>query len=156
MEILLNNKCEGILPFSRLRDGEINIGVYNCEGYMPLRELSNVSGLIALRILELLINTVEQLKDYLFYPDEYIISTDTIFINRDYTNLKFMYIPYKLRLSERRYYKNMVFYLEKVTTEIGREYLEKALVYMDSNPKYVHLIAYIRNLKSELEFFETK
>ncbi len=123
---------------------------------MPLRELSNVSGLIALRILELLVNTVEQLKDYLFYPDEYIISTDTIFINRDYTSLKFMYIPYKLRLSERRYYKNMVFYLEKVTTEIGREYLEKALVYMDSNPKYVHLIAYIRNLKSELEFFETK
>ncbi len=154
--IIENNLCDGILPYSCYYDGEGFVGNYNAEGYIKLRNLKMVSGQDALTILESIIRAFNSLREYLFFPEDLIISPDTVFIKENYTKACLIMVGNDSPLRESRYFEIMIGYLKTKTNSLGGDYLEKALTFMDSNPKYQRLIMYIEGLKTDLSYFETK
>ena len=123
LEVLLSGRCRSIFPISIIKDDEGLKGFYYTSGFIPLTNLENVSALQVLSILEKTIAAIEECKQYLLFPDEYVINTETAYISKDYEEVKFTYVPKEKDASVSSKLALFVRQLKDVTTDNGILYL---------------------------------
>jgi len=123
LDILLNGGCKGIFPISIIKDDEGLKGFYYTSGYIPLALMDGISALEVLTLLEKTMEAIEACKQYLIFPDEFEISTETTYTSKDYEEVKFTYIPTEKESSASKKLALFVNQLKKITTENGALYL---------------------------------
>ncbi|MBQ9961476.1 MAG: hypothetical protein IJP00_06165 [Firmicutes bacterium] len=123
LETLLGGVCKGIFPISIIKDDEGLKGFYYTAGYMPLTVLENISALQVLTILEKTMEAIEECKQYLIFPDEYILSTETVYTSKNLDEVKITYIPGEKTEHSSIKMVNFVKELKRLTTESGVLYL---------------------------------
>lgn len=123
LETLLNGGCKGIFPISIIKDDEGLKGFYYTTGYSPLAVLEDVTALQVLTLLEKTMEAIEECRQYLIFPDEFVISTETVYASKDLQNVKFTYIPEESDESIGKKLKAFIGELKRITTENGILYL---------------------------------
>ena len=123
LETLLNGGCKGIFPVSIIKDDEGLKGFYYTTGYIPLSVIEEASAFQILTLLEKTMEAIEMCKQYLIFPDEFVISTETVYTTKDYNEVKFTYIPEKIKNSASCKLIEFVKELKELTTENGKLYL---------------------------------
>ena len=123
LDILLNGDCKGVFPISIIKDDEGLKGLYYTSGFIPLNNLENVSTLQILTLLEKTIEAIEECKQYLIFPDEFVISTETAYVSKNYDEVRFTYIPTEKDSTAALKLALFVQQLKDVTTDNGILYL---------------------------------
>lgn len=123
LETLLSGGCKGIFPISIIKDDEGLKCFYHTSGYIPLNLIEDVGALQVLTLLEKTMEAIEECRQYLIFPDEFEISTETAYASKDYNEVKFTYIPTEKKDSAAKKLANFVSELKSLTTENGILYL---------------------------------
>ncbi len=156
-EILLSGICPYILPINKLKTDEGEFFVYSTENYIPLSELENLRALEGIKILENMIDMVASLEDYLLNLEGSIISVDNIFVSENLNDMKIAYIPIKSEESIKEILKSFIHQLKRITTESGKNYMEKILIELEKRKYNRRLLKnYILILKQEINLYEVK
>ena len=70
--------CNEILPLSIIKSKKITKGIYHTDGYKKVSDVGILSAVQVLSVIEGVIAMSEKLKNNLFFPEEYILSPDTV------------------------------------------------------------------------------
>lgn len=148
---LVSGCCEAILPMSMIHNGESKIGIYNTDGYKQLSSMENINASEILLLAKKVLIMRDICSDYLFFPEEYILSTETVYLSEDNDNVKLTYIPICDRISGD---KSMIYFLRQLmrhTTENGQQYLETLLrFFLCENMREEQTIGFIEKLRYEI------
>ena len=117
--------------------------------------MRHVSAWEILDITEKTLECVELCKDFLLFPDEYVLSADTIYISEDTGQAGLIYIPAEKNCSAEKVVSLFIYSLKKITTENGSTYLDTIGKLIEcGNLKYHRVIAFIEELKREVKLYE--
>ncbi len=154
IEALIAGQCPQIIPLNAVISDDFTRGIYNTSGYVRLSSLKNMSAFNILNIAERTLECIETCKDYLFFPDEYVLSIDTVYIKEDFKEAKLLYIPEKRTSGENGAVSYFIFSLKSLTTENGRTYLDTLGNMMEcKNLRISRVIAFVEELKREIVLF---
>ncbi len=158
-EKLKGGVCEEILPLSTIKYRRIVRGIYHTEGYRKLSEFSNLSVSEALSAVESVLELREKLRDNLFFPDEYILSADTIFVDEKLERFRLAYIPVaeignpEAGRAEKSF-ACFIASLKRQTSEAGAEYLDRLSDFlMGAGANAEIAISFAERLKQEARTF---
>jgi len=126
LDFLVSGGCKGIFPVSIIEDEEGIRGFYKTFGYKKLSCLENIGAAEILTLLEKTVDAVEECEQYLIFPEEFIISTETAYVDSRFQRIKFTYIPSRREESRNIKLLNFIGELKKLTTDNGRLYLNMA------------------------------
>lgn len=151
LEILSGNVCKSIFPISIIKERDNISGYYDTSGFRKLSSFQELSAENTLTVLELLANAMEECKDYLIFPEEYILNLDTVYIDRYFSTVKFTYIPDARKVSVKKKILYFICELKKIASENGRMYLEILYQLFDTDNIYALKIKlFISELKREV------
>lgn len=150
-EKLIRSVCTDILPLSVISGKKILKGVYCTDGYMKVSSLGTLSAAQALSVVEGTIVMSEKLKNNLFFPEEYVLSPDTVYTDEKLEKYRLAYIPVAQQC---RFDKSMHCFIgsmKKLTTQNGALYLDSLMnLVACGNLKSEGLIGFIEKLKQEI------
>ena len=156
-EILLTGKCKGILPVNMISGGSLQRGIYNIAGYRKISSLDKLDSWQVLHIVEKVLECIEICRDYLIFPDEYVVSAETLYVCEDMSDVKLLYIPSEKNCSEDMHILMFIYSLRRRTTENGKTYLDTLGKMLEcSNIRLPKVMAFIRELKHEVNLYEIK
>ena len=142
--------CKGILPLSIVRKKGGMIGYYSTSGYIRLSDLHELTVSGILTVAEETVAAIQECGQYLIFPEEYVINTDTVYIREDFKQIKFTYIPDRYSVSGRKKFSAFLEQLKDMTTENGRMYLDMLSQLSDTeNLSLMKMKAFISRLKRE-------
>lgn len=75
------------------------IGYYSTSGYIRLSDLHELTVSGILTVAEETVAAIQECGQYLIFPEEYVINTDTVYIREDFKQIKFTYIPDRYSVS---------------------------------------------------------
>lgn len=151
MDVLAAGACGSIFPLSIIKEKKFTKCIYNTEGYIKVSALANIPAKEILTIAEKVLNLVENCQNYLLFPEEYILSSETIYIRDDYKDIKITYIPIDKKERQRNVLSYFIRSLRNSTTENGRTYLETLANLLDCEElKTERIIGFIEKLKQEI------
>lgn len=127
VSMLLAGKCQSIFELTLLHKDEGIIGYYETSGYMRISELRNLTAKTALLLAEKIIMAIEECYQYLFFPEEYVINSNTTYVDFDYKIIKIVYIPDSRRETLMNKYLDILRSLKMATIEENQIYLEKLI-----------------------------
>lgn len=154
-EIILSGACRGLLPVNMVSEGENLRGVYNLCGFLRLSQLGEQGAWEILNIAEKTLECLEICKDFLLFPDEYVLSPETIFIKEDFNDVRLAYIPAAKRYGENTAITSYISELKKKTTDNGRIYLDTIGKMLECrNLNLYRVISFIQELKHEIKTYE--
>ena len=149
-EVLTGGGCKGILPLSIVRKKGGMIGYYSTSGYIRLSDLHELTVSGILTVAEETVAAIQECGQYLIFPEEYVINTDTVYIREDFKQIKFTYIPDRYSVSGRKKLSAFLEQLKDMTTENGRMYLDMLSQLSDTeNLSLMKMKAFISRLKRE-------
>ena len=67
--------------------------MYNTEGYIRIASLKNISAAMIQTIAERTLECTEMCRNWLLFPEQYVLSSDTVYISEDFRTVKLAYIP---------------------------------------------------------------
>ena len=150
-ETLLAGSCDAFFPMSIIRDKKNTRGIFDTSGFHKLADLEGLSASQVLSLAEDVLLLIEKCEDYLFFPEEYILSAETVYINEESKKLKLIYIPNERKAS---FFKSLAYFfhqMKSVTTENGRVYLDTLSALLSSgNLRTERVIGFIEKLKQEI------
>ena len=150
-ETVISGICPAILPLNIVKSGDCIRGIYRTEGFVRLSSLSDISAARILTAAERIIECTEICRDYLLFPEEYVLTADTVYISEDFRTVKLAYIPVKPHCSEKKAIAGLIRSLKRITTENGRMYLETLGTMLEcSNLKVSKVTGFIEHLKQEI------
>ena len=153
-EKLKSGACEEILPLSTIKYKRIVRGIYHLEGYRRLSSVSNLSVSQVLSVVESVLELREKLRDNLFFPDEYILSTDTIFVDEKLEKYRLAYIPLAETGRAEKSIACFIASLKRQTGDAGAEYLDRLSDFiMTGGANSAQAIAFAEKLKQEARTF---
>ena len=155
-EILLQGGCSMILPFSLVQGKDFCFGVYHTEGYLPLRLVEKLNAAQVLTLAEKILRLIDTCRDHLLFPEEYVLNSDTLYVCRDFSEVKLLYRPAgeKNRTrSDLRDLQELLQELKPITTGNGRHFLRLLQEMMaGGDRKTDRLIGCLENWKEEIAF----
>ena len=86
VERLTAGICNEILPLSIIKNRKITKGIYHTDGYKKVSDVGTLSAVQVLSVIEGVIAMSEKLKNNFFFPEEYILSPDTVYIDAKFEN----------------------------------------------------------------------
>lgn len=150
-EKLIGGVCNEILPLSVIKGKKTLKGVYFTDGYRKISSLDILNASQALSVVEGTIVMSEKLKNNLFFPEEYILSPDTVYTDDKLEKYKLAYIP---SVQQCRFEKSMSCFIgsmKKYTTPNGILYLDSLVKLADcGNLRYERMVGFIERLKQEI------
>lgn len=150
-ETVISGICPVILPLNIVKCGDCTRGMYRTEGFVRLSSLSGVSAARILTVAERIIEFTEICRDYLLFPEEYVLTADTVYISEDFRTVKLAYIPVRPCCSEKKVMAGLIHSLRSITTENGRMYLDTLTTMLEcSNLKVSKVTGFIEHLKQEI------
>ena len=120
LDLLVNERCGAILPMSILHRGTNIIGYYDISGYNRLSQCDQLDGMAILTIVEKIICTIEEGIQYLLDPDEYVLNTNTLYIDSNYTNIKIAFVPDNSNVCICKKFKDILTQLQDIATDEGK------------------------------------
>ena len=123
-KILLIGKCNSIFPLTILYRDEGITGYYETSGYMRISELKNLTAKTSLILAEKIIMVIEECYQYLFFPEEYVININTIYVDFDYNIVRLVYIPDYRKENLVSKYIEILRCLKIATIDSEQKYLE--------------------------------
>ena len=120
---LLNGGCKSIFPISIIEDSDGIKGFYKISSYKKLSGFEQMSAGDVLTVLEKTIDAIDECIQYLIFPEEFVIDTDTVYTDSSFKNVKFTYVPSKEDATESRKILKFIDELKDITTESGKLYL---------------------------------
>ena len=150
IQLLTENVCKNIFPISLLHRDNLITGYYNTSGYKRLSSCNQLTAVRLLEIIEKIILAIEECCQYLIFPEEYIINTNTIYVDEKYESIKFTYIYDKNYENVKNKFCRLLNSLKEITTEDGKIYLD-ALMEISSveNVSYRKLRLLVSKLSQE-------
>lgn len=150
-ETVTCGKCPCILPLTIIREEQDIRGMYNTEGYIRIASLKNISAAMILTIAERTLECTEMCRNWLLFPEQYVLSSDTVYISEDFRTVKLAYIPQRRKYSENSAIAAFIHSLKSVTTENGRTYLDTLASMLECrNIKISRVTGFIEQLKQEI------
>ena len=92
-EILLEGRCPSFLPLSIASGRDCKRALVRTGGYIKLSLLNNACTSTCIDLLILVLYRIEIAKDYMIYPEEYLINPDTIYVSEDLSDVRFAFAP---------------------------------------------------------------
>lgn len=127
IDVLLSGNCKSIFPVNLMNKNEGIIGYYDTLGYKSISKFTDLTAKSALVIAEKVILAMEDCYQYLFFPDEYVLNTNTTFIDHNYNTVKLIYIPDIRSENLSKKYQGFLRNLKEITNENGKKYLDKLI-----------------------------
>ncbi len=125
LDIMIGGLCPAILPMSVLhRDCQI-IGYYDISGYKALSQWENLNTQIVFLIIEKIITAIEQCKQYLFFLEDYVINVNTIYVDKECRDVRFIYISDHTHEKPNQKIERLLFQLKDIITPKGKVYLDR-------------------------------
>lgn len=124
MDLLTDGVCKGIFPISIIRTKEGITGVYSTSGYIRLCDCGQIGAGRILTVIEKTVMAMEECSRYMIFPDEFLIDMNTVYVKKNYDNIKFTYIPDKNNVGAAKKLFRFADELKALTTDNGRLYLE--------------------------------
>ena len=151
VERLTAGICNEILPLSIIKNRKITKGIYHTDGYKKVSDVGILSAMQVLSVIEGVIAMSEKLKNNFFFPEEYILSPDTVYIDAKFENYKLAYIPAKERCRAEKSLSGFIGCMRKFTTPDGMLYLDTLRNLVESGSlKSERMIGFIERLKGEI------
>lgn len=145
--------CKGIFPVSIVGDGKEVNGFYDTSGYRRLSSLEEISASQAVTILEKTIDAVEECGQYLIFPEEFVINTDTAYVDSGFSAVKFTYVPSDCGDEWSVKLLSFIEEFKTITTDNGRAYLDMAgELFSNENPGRAKTKAMLLKLRHEIRF----
>ena len=149
-KILTENICKTIFPVSILYKDDSVTGYYNTSGYKRLSSCNQLTAVCLLEIIEKIIIAIEECCQYLIFPEEYVINTNTIYVDERYKNIKITYIADKNYENVKNKFHRLLNSMKELTTEDGRTYLDMLMeISSVENVSYRKLRLLVSNLSQE-------
>lgn len=126
LDYLVDGGCKGIFPLSIAEDEHGFCGTYRTDGYRRLSQLEQVPAAEVLVLLEKTLDAIEACRQYLIFPEEYQISTQTAYVNSRFSEVRFAYLPAQEEAALAVKLTAFIAELGQITTENGRLYLRMA------------------------------
>ncbi|MDY3239286.1 MAG: DUF6382 domain-containing protein [Anaerovoracaceae bacterium] len=138
--------CPAFFPADVILQGEQMQVFYHTEGYRQLRGMRNVPASALLEIIKGILKQLDTCRDWLWMPEEMVLSVDTIFVNEEY-QIRILYIPEKKSVSENRRLTGLLHTMKGIADEEGIMYLETCmkLVSVD-NLRTCRILAFLDHL----------
>lgn len=150
--ILSSGLCELFMPMGFISCEEGELVLYHCSGYTALRQCKVNEIREALEILEKTFLLVSRAGEYLITPSRITLTLDTIFYNRETSEVRIAYVPVEDPQTNLR--ENMVGFITEIEKGVrgsSKVYLEKVKNQLDKNNYYIEdIINIIGAMKREL------
>lgn len=150
-EKLIRGVCTEILPISLIKSKKNLKGVYCTDGYRKVSSMGILSAAQVLSVVEGTVVMSEKLKNNLFFPEEYILSPDTVYTDERLEKYRLVYIPAEEKC---RFDKSMSCFIgsmKKFTTQNGMLYLDSLMrLAACGNLKTERVVGFIERLKQEI------
>ena len=124
LDFLACGGCKGIFPVSITEDEEGIKGYYKTMGFRKLSSFEEVSAADVLTLLEKTMEAVEECGQYLIFPEEFVISTDTAYVDGRFKEVKFTYLPSTRGKGWNTKLIAFIEELKQITTDNGKLYLD--------------------------------
>ena len=147
--MLSSGECSLFMPMGFIGEGGMEVVSYDCSGFAPLSSYRIEKTEDALYILESVLLIVGRSIEYLITPARITINTDTVFYNKETSQVKIAYVPAAGNdLSIRR---NLVSFIRQLKADIcdgnGR--------YLDEAEKFImYHNYYIREMVNKVGLFK--
>ena len=126
LDYLVCGGCKGIFPVSIVEDEDGIKGFYKTFGYKKISCLGEVGAAGILKLLEKTMDAVEEYGQYLIFPEEFVINTETAYVDSRFEKVRFTYMPSIRQDSLETKMLDYIEELKSITTENGRLYLNMA------------------------------
>ena len=156
--MLSSGQCEIFMPMGFLGDEEGVIASYDCSGFAPLSGYRIESTEDALYLLERTLIILGNAVQYFITPAKVMLTTNTVFYNRDTGQVKIAYVP--LGGEDVDLKQNIVAFIEQLKADLrdGREdFLTQASRYIYYKNYYINdIITKVALMKRQIYAEEAK
>lgn len=121
--ILTESVCKSIFPISIICSNEQIIGYYKTGEYRRISDYNELTAESILTFIEIFLLAIEECNQYLIFPDEYVINSNTVYVDRNFKNVKITYVPDRRRLKTSIKLKFFVNELKRITSSSDIMYL---------------------------------
>ncbi len=143
--------CGEILPLSVIKSKRMLKGIYHTEGYRKLSAFGEMNAAETLTVIEGVLVMTEKLKDHLFFPEEYILSPDTVYADEKKQEYRITYIPAGQEQKAERVISCFIGEMKRYTTPDGKLYLDALKnITACGDLKTERMLGFIENLKREI------
>lgn len=135
LEALGEGICTGIFSGQIFQSSEVVQVGYDVSGFLSLRTYGRhheITAAEALSILWDLLMLIEQCRKWLWFPEQYVISLDTVWMDKE-NCLKILWIPDKQNICEVYRIQCFIQELKEVTALEAKEYLSQVQVFLESS-----------------------
>lgn len=150
-EILSMEICKLFLPVSFIKDGDMVTAQFKTDGFT---RLSAINSLAVTDIFSIIVSVFYGLKDgenHYIFPDEYEINCDTVFINKDFSDIKMIFNPPKAEKTGQEKVVEFIEELKKKCSNEGIPYLNNAAGYIKTGSSgYRAIIHHLESLRREV------
>lgn len=120
---LLGGACPLFLPVDIVRTEKIIHLRYTITGYKTLRNTKELQSILLLKMVRVLLKNMQLAKDWMWYPEEYILSLDTVCISNS-SEVRIMYIPDEHKTSFLTKLHNFFYQLRNVAVPEALPHIE--------------------------------
>lgn len=148
VDMIVSGTCKSIMPVSITYKRDNLIGYYKIEGFKRLSHYKELTSEALLTFLELFFYALEDCGQFLIFPEEFVINTETVCVDDAFKKVKFLYICDCEKNKSRNKIKYFIKELGKLTTAEGKTYLDmlEKLVEIE-NVSYKKVRLFIEKLK---------
>ena len=138
--------CPAFFPADVILQGEQMQVIYHLEGYRQLRDMRNVPASDLLEIVKEILKQLDICRDWLWMPEEMVLSVDTICVNKE-NQIRILYIPEKKCVSEIRKLTGLLHSMKGITDGEGIMYLETCIQLISvENLRTCRVLAFLDHL----------
>ena len=121
---LARSECPAFFSADITVQGETVHICFNTEGYRPLKEIGTLTGIQCLGILKELLQHLAAACDWMWYPEQSVISADTVWIGQD-GHIRLLCIPDSFELALFRRMGLFIESMKKLTDASGKDILSR-------------------------------
>lgn len=147
--MLTSGECKLFMPMGFMGEEGMEVVSYDCSGFAPLSSYRVEKTDDALYILECVLLIAGKAVEYLITPARITINTDTVFYNKETSQVKIAYIPSTVENASIR--RNLVSFIGQLKEDIcdGNER------YLDEAEKFImYHNYYIREMVNKVGLFK--
>ena len=133
------SECPAFFPADLCVKNEMVHILFHTEGCRPLRDMPSLKSTQGLEILKELIQHLSAARDWMWYPEELVISFDTVWIGTD-GHVRLLCIPDSQELSLYRRLNLFTESLKKTVPEYEKDILSELQSQWMDRPHPVHRI----------------
>lgn len=155
LDTLISGVCPAFFPVSVRQVGKRLLLTCDPSGYRQLKHWARLDGQQILQMAYAVVQAIEAGKEYLFFPEEYVISVDTVYLREDLSQGRLIFAPVTTPQSATTNLLHFFHTLQERTTDNGRMYLDTLCTLLGAETlRYRRVLAFIHELLTEARLCE--